>query len=155
MKITDTSISKFFNLPYQTISDWKKADKNNWRYKIYSFLKKNIEVGYIVNNGNHVSNKTVTMATRIYALNNLFQELEKDEVAEMKAVFDGAQAFDYNHFDEDVFEIYKMKLVHEISMMSVIKSKSKNKIIKFVSELNINGYIITWDFFNNCVKEIK
>ena len=35
----DTEISRKFGLPISTIQDWKKTDKDNWRYKIYHYLK--------------------------------------------------------------------------------------------------------------------
>jgi len=38
-KITDTAINKRFGIPISTIQDWKKTDKNNWRFKLYAYLK--------------------------------------------------------------------------------------------------------------------
>ena len=35
----DIEISRKFGLPISTIQDWKKADKDTWRYKVYIKLK--------------------------------------------------------------------------------------------------------------------
>lgn len=38
----DTEISKRFNIPTSTLSDWKKRDKTNWRYRLYWFIKQKL-----------------------------------------------------------------------------------------------------------------
>jgi hypothetical protein len=35
----DTELTKYLGLPNTTSRDWKKADKDNWRYRIYHFIK--------------------------------------------------------------------------------------------------------------------
>ena len=46
----DTEISKRFGIPISTLSDWKKRDQSNWRFKLYWFMKEKLskEIG----NGN-------------------------------------------------------------------------------------------------------
>ncbi len=39
----DIEISRKFGLPISTIQDWKKTDKENWRYKLIMYLKKQNE----------------------------------------------------------------------------------------------------------------
>jgi predicted transcriptional regulator len=39
MAMTDVTLSKKWNIPLQTLYKWKKADKDNWRFKIYTYLK--------------------------------------------------------------------------------------------------------------------
>jgi len=38
----DTEISKRFGIPISTLSDWKKRDQRNWRYKLYWFIKEKL-----------------------------------------------------------------------------------------------------------------
>lgn len=35
----DTELNKILNIPTTTLSDWKKADVDNWRKIIYELLK--------------------------------------------------------------------------------------------------------------------
>ena len=35
----DTQLKERFGIPISTLSDWKKADSKNWRYKLYWFMK--------------------------------------------------------------------------------------------------------------------
>jgi len=42
-KIKDTDIHKKFGIPISTLQDWKNREKDNWRKKIYFYLKKEIE----------------------------------------------------------------------------------------------------------------
>ena len=42
-KIKDTDIHKKFGIPISTLQDWKNREKDNWRKKIYLYLKKEIE----------------------------------------------------------------------------------------------------------------
>jgi len=37
--IKDTKINDLFGIPIRTIQDMKNADKDNWRLKVYTFLK--------------------------------------------------------------------------------------------------------------------
>ena len=39
----DTDISKFFGIPSRTLASWKIADKNNWRRKLYLFMRDRLE----------------------------------------------------------------------------------------------------------------
>lgn len=39
----DTEIAKKFDLPYPTLAGWKKAPKENWRRKLYHFMKDKLE----------------------------------------------------------------------------------------------------------------
>ena len=41
--IKDTQITGFFGVPRSTIQDMKKTDKDNWRFKVYTFLKQQNE----------------------------------------------------------------------------------------------------------------
>ena len=38
--MTDVAISKKFGIPIQSLQNWKKRDKANWRHKLYVYLKK-------------------------------------------------------------------------------------------------------------------
>ena len=38
-KIKDTDIARQLGIPITTIQDWKKSDKNGWRYNLYMKLK--------------------------------------------------------------------------------------------------------------------
>lgn len=35
----DIEINRKFGIPISTIQDWKNTDKDNWRFKLYTFLK--------------------------------------------------------------------------------------------------------------------
>ena len=35
----DIELVRIFGIPNSTIQDWKKGDKNNWRYKLYTYLR--------------------------------------------------------------------------------------------------------------------
>ncbi len=35
----DIDMNRKFGIPLSTLQDWKKADKENWRYKLYMYLK--------------------------------------------------------------------------------------------------------------------
>ncbi len=35
----DIEMHKQFAIPLSTLQDWKKAPKDNWRYKLYTHLK--------------------------------------------------------------------------------------------------------------------
>lgn len=35
----DTKITELFGVPRSTIQDMKNTDKDNWRFKVYTFLK--------------------------------------------------------------------------------------------------------------------
>lgn len=41
--IKDTKIKELFGVPISTLQDMKKSDKDNWRYKVYTFLKSQTE----------------------------------------------------------------------------------------------------------------
>jgi len=41
-KIKDTDIHKKFGIPISTLQDWKKRNNDNWRKKIYLYLKKEV-----------------------------------------------------------------------------------------------------------------
>jgi len=38
-KLSDTDITTFLGVPNTTLRDWKKNDPQNWRNKLYTFLK--------------------------------------------------------------------------------------------------------------------
>jgi hypothetical protein len=38
-KMFDTDITKKIGIPVTTLQDWKKKSPDNWRYKLYTFLK--------------------------------------------------------------------------------------------------------------------
>lgn len=38
----DIEIKKEYNIPLSTLQDWKKADKDNWRKKVYDLLQSQI-----------------------------------------------------------------------------------------------------------------
>ena len=37
--LKDTEISNKFKVPVRTLQDWKKSDNDNWRKKLYNYLK--------------------------------------------------------------------------------------------------------------------
>jgi hypothetical protein len=37
--LKDIELVRIFGIPNSTIQDWKKGDKNNWRYKLYTYLR--------------------------------------------------------------------------------------------------------------------
>ena len=37
--LTDIAICRLLNIPQMTFKDWKKAEKDNWRYIVYNFFK--------------------------------------------------------------------------------------------------------------------
>jgi len=37
--LKDTEVKKYFGVPVTTMRDWKKKDKNDWRYRVAMFLK--------------------------------------------------------------------------------------------------------------------
>ncbi len=39
--IKDKDLSENLNIPSSTLQDWKKTEDDNWRKKIYNFLKDN------------------------------------------------------------------------------------------------------------------
>jgi len=38
-KLYDTKITELLGVPNTTLRDWKKQSSDNWRYKLYNFLK--------------------------------------------------------------------------------------------------------------------
>ena len=41
--MTDTKIAERFKMPIRTLANWKKQDNNNWRRKLYVFMKEKLE----------------------------------------------------------------------------------------------------------------
>jgi len=37
--LKDIEISRLFSVPVSTLQDWKKSNKDKWRYRIYTYLK--------------------------------------------------------------------------------------------------------------------
>lgn len=37
--LSDADITKLLKIPSATVRDWKKTDSDNWRNKLYHFLK--------------------------------------------------------------------------------------------------------------------
>ena len=40
----DKSMTDLYGIPKPTLDTWKKADKDNWRFNVYNFLKNQDEV---------------------------------------------------------------------------------------------------------------
>ena len=43
-RMTDTSIAQRFSMPLRTLAHWKIAPSDNWRRKLYLFMKATLEV---------------------------------------------------------------------------------------------------------------
>jgi hypothetical protein len=38
-KMSDTEIGRIFKMPISTMQDFKNKDKDDWRYRVYTFIK--------------------------------------------------------------------------------------------------------------------
>ena len=72
-KIEDVAISRRFNLPARTLADWKKADKDNWRYRVYTFFKE-----FLYGEEYMINDREIQINQRVGLLKKLFGDYMED-----------------------------------------------------------------------------
>ena len=109
--LTDIAICRLLNIPQMTFKEWKKAEKDNWRYIVYHFFKNmsEEEIKLILDR-----NKTLQ---EVEAQPNITNGVSLDEV---KSVFDdelGIVVPDKKHSDnEERFYLIGMSQKERILM---------------------------------------
>ena len=146
MKIKDTEISKGFDIPISTLSDWKKRENENWRSRLYNYLKNTFNNNSSLIKTNSTSYRSFVMASQHYAFNKLLGSFNDEEREKLKVFFCNQNSLDYRNYDEK--ELEKIK----INFLEFLKNEEsedfKRKSLGLLSDLDINSLIIIKAYFS-------
>lgn len=156
--LSDKDIKTAFNIPISTLQDFKNSDKNNWRYKIYHFIKDTFHISNKVENA-APSSKELELAYKYVSLKVIFEDKPNKELL---GIIKGFLA-DNQRITNINFYNYNEVLFSEIKtdFINLIIKKEKEKeisiedslyIIKIVSKCEINEYLILIDIIQNIKK---
>ena len=144
--IKDKDLSINLNIPPSTLQDWKKTEDDNWRKKIYNFLKDNFNPDLLKKN-RKISYRQVMQSSHMFALEKLLGKFEKDELEIVKNVFEKLGYFDLYKFDEISFKLKILEVLQEIQEMQIdaaVKAKINQLVIE---DLDFNSYVVIYSYF--------
>ena len=136
MKMTDKKIETVIGIPTRTLQDWKKSNKNSWRFKVYNFINKNLISDFV-----EINERQLQISQRIVALKSVFgNNFESYKFEIFDKIFSQNEEL-LNIHNNDFFFLKK-----RVKIMSILEKSNQKKdaliAMELVNRIDQNQYII-------------